>query len=73
MLAIELVRDAATKKPDAALAKRTAELAYERGLLLLMCGLYSNVVRILVPLLADDADVDEGLTILEDSLAAAAG
>jgi 4-aminobutyrate aminotransferase len=73
MLALELVEDADTKHPAAELTRRTTELARERGLVLLSCGLYSNVLRVLVPILADDADVEEGLEILEESLLEASG
>jgi 4-aminobutyrate aminotransferase len=72
MLALELVEDPETKRPAATLARRTTEIARERGLVLLSCGLYGNVLRVLVPILADDADVEEGLSILESSLADAA-
>jgi 4-aminobutyrate aminotransferase/(S)-3-amino-2-methylpropionate transaminase len=68
MLALELVRDPETREPDPGMAKRTAELAFERGLILLTCGLYSNVVRILVPILADDSDIEQGLDVLEGAL-----
>jgi 4-aminobutyrate aminotransferase len=72
MLAMELVEDAERKTPAAALARSTVELARERGLILLSCGLYGNVLRVLVPILADEADVEEGLAVLEASLVAAA-
>ena len=39
--------------------------------MLLACGLYSNVIRVLVPILADEADVEEGLVLLDESLTAA--
>ena len=68
MLAMELVEDTASRRPAADLAKRTADIARAHGLMLLTCGLYSNVLRVLVPILADDGDVDEGLEILEASL-----
>jgi len=71
MLAMELVEDRASRRPAADLAKRTTEIARENGLMLLACGLYSNVLRVLVPILADDGDVDEGLEILDASLAEA--
>jgi 4-aminobutyrate aminotransferase len=58
--------------PAAALARRTTEIARERGLVLLSCGLYGNVIRVLVPILADASDVEEGLEILEESLVEAA-
>jgi 4-aminobutyrate aminotransferase/(S)-3-amino-2-methylpropionate transaminase len=72
MLAMELVEEEDGKRPATTLAKRTTELALERGLILLACGLYSNVLRILVPILADEGDVEEGLEILEESLVDAA-
>ena len=73
MLAFELVTDRETKEPAAELTKRTTEEARARGLILLSCGLYGNVVRILVPLVITDDDLDRGLEILEESLVAAAG
>jgi 4-aminobutyrate aminotransferase/(S)-3-amino-2-methylpropionate transaminase len=42
--------------------------AQENGLILLSCGVYSNVLRLLVPLTASDALVNEGLDIIEKSL-----
>ncbi len=71
MLAMELVTDPYSKQPAADLAKRTTEIARERGLMLLACGLYSNVIRVLVPVLAGEADVEEGLGLLDESLTAA--
>ncbi len=70
MLAMELVSDRESKRPAADLTRRTTEVARERGLVLLGCGLYSNVIRVLVPILADESDVEEGLAILEESLVA---
>ncbi len=45
--------------------------ATKRGLILLTCGTYGNVIRILVPLTASDALLDEGLAIIGASLEAA--
>ena len=73
MLALELVTDRESKEPAADLTKRTTAEARERGLILLSCGLDGNVVRILVPLVISDDDLDRGLEILEESLVAAAG
>jgi 4-aminobutyrate aminotransferase/(S)-3-amino-2-methylpropionate transaminase len=73
MLALELVTDRETKEPAADIAKRTTEAAREKGLILLSCGTYGNVIRILVPLVISDDDLDRGLEILEESLVAAAG
>ena len=68
MLALELVADPDTKEPAAELALATTTGARDRGLILLTCGLYGNVVRILVPLVASDEELDRGLDILEESL-----
>ena len=68
MLALELVTDRETRKPDGDLAKRATELARERGLILLACGMYGNVLRLLPPLIDADEELEEGLAILEGVL-----
>jgi 4-aminobutyrate aminotransferase / (S)-3-amino-2-methylpropionate transaminase / 5-aminovalerate transaminase len=68
MLALELVEDRKTKAPAAALTSATTAAARERGLILLSCGLYGNVIRILVPLVVSDEDLDRGLELLEEAL-----
>jgi 4-aminobutyrate aminotransferase/(S)-3-amino-2-methylpropionate transaminase len=68
MLALELVADRETKVPDAAVASRIVEAAAERGLLLLKSGIYSNCIRVLVPLVISDAELDEALGVWEDAL-----
>ena len=68
MLALELVLDPNTREPATAMTAATIAAAREQGLLLLACGPYGNVIRILVPLTAEDAIVDEGLAILEAAL-----
>ena len=70
MVAFELCKNGDVHQPDADLAKRLSVEATQRGLILLTCGTYGNVVRILVPLTASDAIVDEGLAIIEAALAA---
>jgi len=65
MLAIELVRDG---KPDAELATAVAEGAARRGLLLLKAGIYSNCIRVLVPLVIEDGELDEALGVWEEAL-----
>lgn len=71
MVAIELCKNGDVNQPDADLTKRIVQQATRRGLVLLSCGTYGNVLRILVPLTAADALVNEGLDILEASLVAA--
>ena len=51
-------------------AKAVVDAAFERGLVLLSCGLYGNVIRLLPPLTISPDELDEGLAILEESLAA---
>lgn len=68
MVGIELVEDRASRKPAAELTKRWADRCHENGLMVLTCGIYGNVVRVLVPLTASDALIDEGLDIMERSL-----
>jgi 4-aminobutyrate aminotransferase/(S)-3-amino-2-methylpropionate transaminase len=68
MLAIELVHDRDTKDPAPELASAVVEMAAERGLLLLKSGIYSNCIRVLVPLVISEADLDEALGVWEDAL-----
>jgi 4-aminobutyrate aminotransferase-like enzyme len=64
MLALELE----AKSGDE--AKRVTVAAREQGLLLLSCGLYGNVIRLLPPLTASDEELERGLGILDAALAA---
>ena len=68
MLAIELVRDPATKEPDPDTATATVEEAARNGLLLLKSGIYSNCIRVLAPLTLSDAELDEALGVWEQAL-----
>ena len=68
MLAIELVKDKATREPAPELATRVKQRCLEKGLIILGAGTYLNVIRILVPLTISEAELDEGLTILENAL-----
>jgi 4-aminobutyrate aminotransferase/(S)-3-amino-2-methylpropionate transaminase len=68
MLAIELVRDRATKEPAPELASAIVDAAAARGLLLLKSGIYSNCIRVLVPLVVSEAELDEALGVWEDAL-----
>jgi len=68
MLAIELVHDRETKDPAPELASAVVEAAAERGLLLLKSGIYSNCIRVLVPFVITDAELDEALGVWEQAL-----
>jgi len=64
MLALELEAKSGEE------AKRVTVAAREQGLLLLSCGLYGNVIRLLPPLTASDEELERGLSILDSALAA---
>jgi 4-aminobutyrate aminotransferase/(S)-3-amino-2-methylpropionate transaminase len=70
MMAVEFVKDRQTKEPakefNVALVKRCVE----HGVILIYAGTHSNVLRFLVPLVITDAQLDEGLEVIERQLAA---
>ena len=66
MVAFEVFN--AQGKPDGDRVKKLVTLAAQKGLILLSCGSYANVVRILVPLTASNALLDEGLAIIAECL-----
>ncbi|MDR5695952.1 MAG: 4-aminobutyrate--2-oxoglutarate transaminase [Armatimonadota bacterium] len=68
MAAIELVKDRTTKEPAPEETKQVIAACYRRGLILMPAGLYGNVIRVLVPLVATDEQVTRGLDILEEGL-----
>jgi 4-aminobutyrate aminotransferase/(S)-3-amino-2-methylpropionate transaminase len=55
-------------EPDGAEAKAVTVRALTKGLILLSCGVYGETIRLLAPLTASDAILDEGLDILEAAL-----
>jgi 4-aminobutyrate aminotransferase/(S)-3-amino-2-methylpropionate transaminase len=70
MRALELVKDKTSKAWDKERLQRTIKNAYERGLLLVAAGNHGNVARTLMPLVITDAELAEGLDVLEAALAA---
>jgi 4-aminobutyrate aminotransferase len=68
MCAIELVKDRNSDEPAPKLTQEVMKVANEKGLILLSCGTYGNVIRFLVPLTASDDLVREGMDIFEASL-----
>jgi 4-aminobutyrate aminotransferase/(S)-3-amino-2-methylpropionate transaminase len=72
MVAVELV-DPATGEPDAALARAVATAAHAAGVIVLTCGTFGNVLRLLPPLSIGDALLAEGLDVLEHALHQVAG
>jgi len=68
MVAIELVKNCSADQPDADLAKALVQAAARRGLILLSCGVYGNVIRFLAPLTISDALLKEGFHTFEQAL-----
>ncbi len=68
MLAIELVRDPASKEPAPEVASAILTEAFNSGLLLLKSGIYSNCIRVLCPLTISETELDEALGIWEQAL-----
>ncbi len=73
MIGFDIVKNRGSYEPDADATKRVTTAALAEGLILLSCGVYSNAIRILVPLTVSDAVLEEGLERLEKALIAARG
>jgi len=68
MLALELVKDRETKDPATDEAKALVKFCFEKGLIILACGNFGNVIRTLMPLVITDEHLDRGLAIMEEGL-----
>ena len=73
MLAMELVQDREGKVPAPALTNEICAAALRRGLIVIRAGLFSNCVRFLPPLNISDAEIDEGLAVLEEAFGEVVG
>jgi len=67
MVGVELT--AADGTPDTALAKRTVAACRDRGLLLLTCGPYDNIIRFIPPLIVEEHQIRDAVCIFEEALA----
>ena len=70
MQAIELVQSQETKIPATDETKKISQYCYEHGLITITAGTYSNVIRVLVPLVISKEQMDEALDVLESAIAA---
>jgi 4-aminobutyrate aminotransferase/(S)-3-amino-2-methylpropionate transaminase len=70
MRAVELVRSREMREPAKAETEQIVRYCYEHGLLTISAGTYGNVLRVLVPLTIPEEQFDEGLDVLENSIAA---
>jgi 4-aminobutyrate aminotransferase / (S)-3-amino-2-methylpropionate transaminase / 5-aminovalerate transaminase len=68
MQAIELVKSQETREPAADETKQIVQYCYEHGVITISAGSYSNVIRVLVPLVVTDDQLDEALEVLESAL-----
>jgi 4-aminobutyrate aminotransferase len=66
MVAVEFAKPDGT--PDADFTRKVQERARDAGLLVLTCGVYSNVIRFLYPLTIEDAVFEEGMAILAKAI-----
>jgi 4-aminobutyrate aminotransferase/(S)-3-amino-2-methylpropionate transaminase len=69
MQALELVRSKSTRKPADEETRQVSQYCYEHGLVTITAGSYSNVIRLLMPLVITDAQMDEAMDVLEAGLA----
>ena len=65
MLAFDVVKDADENKPNTELTKKMINTCAERGLVVISAGVHANVIRILSPLVIEEALLNKGLDILE--------
>ena len=68
MIGMELVKDRESKEPAADEAGELVRRCYEKGLIILRCGPYHNVIRTLMPLVITDDQLERGFSILEENL-----
>jgi len=69
MQAIELVQSPESKSPAPEETKKITQYCYEHGLITITAGTYSNVIRVLVPLVITKEQMDEALDVLESAIA----
>ncbi len=68
MVAMELVHERDSHRPDKELTQQLVQEAGRQGLILLTCGVRANVIRFLIPLTAEKEIVTEGLNVLSSCL-----
>jgi len=72
MIGIELVKDRQTKEPAKEMTGKVVQYCLEQGVMLISAGIFSNVIRLLIPMVVTDEQLDRGLTVLEQSILRAA-
>jgi 4-aminobutyrate aminotransferase / (S)-3-amino-2-methylpropionate transaminase / 5-aminovalerate transaminase len=69
MMAMELVTEREQKTPASHETRALIKYCFDSGLILLACGTYGNVIRLVMPLMISDAQLNQGLDIIYDGLA----
>jgi 4-aminobutyrate aminotransferase/(S)-3-amino-2-methylpropionate transaminase len=69
MIAIELVKDRETREPDADAVAKVTNYCLQHGVITMRAGLYTNCVRLLMPLVITDEQLQEGLDVIESAIA----
>jgi 4-aminobutyrate aminotransferase / (S)-3-amino-2-methylpropionate transaminase / 5-aminovalerate transaminase len=72
MQALELVRSKKTREPADEETRQVSQFCYEHGVITITAGSYGNVIRLLVPLVITDAQMEEAMDVLEAALASVA-
>jgi len=67
MIALELVKDQVSKTPAPLETKAITDYCFEKGLILLACGCYGNVLRFMMPLVTTDKQLNTGLEIIKEA------
>ena len=70
MVGVEFVKDPETKEPNPELVGEIIQYAVKKGVVSVNCGIYRNVLRHLIPLVIPDEELEEGLDVLADAVAA---
>jgi 4-aminobutyrate aminotransferase/(S)-3-amino-2-methylpropionate transaminase len=70
MVAMELVTDRKTKEPAAAETKALVKYCLDRGVIILACGAYGNIIRFLMPLVMTEAQLQQGIDVVREGLVA---
>jgi 4-aminobutyrate aminotransferase/(S)-3-amino-2-methylpropionate transaminase len=67
MIGAELVKSRETKEPAVDETRELVKKCYEKGLIVLSCGVHHNVIRTLIPMIIADEQLEKGLEILGES------
>jgi 4-aminobutyrate aminotransferase/(S)-3-amino-2-methylpropionate transaminase len=71
MQAFEIVKPDGSRTPDGETTKQVTRYCYEHGVILVTAGTYGNIIRLLMPLVITDDQMDEALDVIESALALA--